>query len=93
MFTFLCKGGDFFFDLQIVSEIFAKLLQLFQIADAIGAFVEEEVHYGEAGDESVFGGEDLPVGPFESEVFQDAVRSFGVDGFAKVGGFVPVDSN
>ena len=36
----------FFFDLQIVSEIFAKLLQLFQIADAVGAFVEEEVHYG-----------------------------------------------
>lgn len=68
-------------------------LKTFQIADAVGAFVEEEVHYGEAGDESVFGGEDLPVGPFESEVFQDAVRSFGVDGFAKVGGFVPVDSN
>ena len=68
-------------------------LKIFQIADAVGAFVEEEVHYGEAGDESVFGGEYLPVGSFEAEVFQDAVRSFGVDGFAEVGDFMSLDGN
>lgn len=73
MFTFLCKGGDFF----LICKYFLELFQIFQVADAVGAFVEEEVHYGETWDESVFGGEYLPVRFFHSEVFQDAVRSFG----------------
>ena len=89
MFTFICKGGDFF----LICKYFLELFQIFQIADAVGAFVEEEVHYGEAWDESVFWGEDLPVGSFESEVFQDSIRSFGVDGFAKVGDFMSLDGN
>ena len=52
--------------------------------DAVGAFVEEEVHDGEAGDEAAAGGEELVVGAIKAEVVEDGVRLFRVDAFAPV---------
>ena len=50
-----------------------------QPADAFGAFVEEEVHDGESGDEAELFPENLPVGASQAQFAHDVVRPFRMD--------------
>ena len=55
-----------------------------QVQDAVGTFIEEEVHDGKIFLEAVFPGEDLEIRLLQFQVFQNCVRTFRVDGFPEI---------
>lgn len=59
-------------------------LDSFDIPDAVGTFVEEEVDGGEVWLEAVLLGENLKVRLFKLKPCKDAVRTFWMDRFAQV---------